>query len=113
MAAVTTTATSALEDFIGSGSGAFLKFDESGEPIEGIYKGCEMEDDPFKPGEPRMVYSLEVDGQPRTLASGSKRLAKALLKKNPKVGDYIKITRSGSGFDTDYEVEVSKDGMPF
>lgn len=94
------------------GNSGFLKFEDTGEPLEGIYRGCKLEPDPFGEGE-RIAYTLDVNGEPKVLGSGSKRLAKEVLRVNPKNGTYVKIYRIGSGFDTTYKMEVSPDGMPF
>jgi len=98
----------AISGFLGNSP--YLQFDEGGE-LTGIYLGCQREDDPFNPGEQRMSYLMDVDGEQKGLGSGSKRLAKAFLKVNPKVGDYVKIKRLGEGFDTQYEVEANP--LPF
>lgn len=98
-----------LASFVGKSN--FINFEEGG--VEGIYKGVSQEEDPFTAGEIRLVYVIEIEGEEKKLSSRSKRLAKEFLKKNPKVGDFIRITRSGEGFKTDYELEVGKDGNPF
>jgi hypothetical protein len=102
---------SELEDFAKSGTAGYIKFDESGEPIEGVYLGFELEDDNFNPGEKRPVYNIEIDHDKKALGSSSKRLARAMLAARPKVGDFIRITRTGDGYDTNYAVETSD--IPF
>lgn len=100
-----------LETFARSGTGQYIKFDETGEPIEGIYLGYEMEDDHFNPGQKRIVYELEINNEKKALASGAKRLARAMLAAKPEVGNFIRITRLGEGFETNYTVETSE--IPF
>lgn len=101
---------SALKNFVGSATSKYLKFDETN-TIEGVYLGCRMEDDPFNPGQVRMVYEFEIDQQPKVLNSGSNRLAKAFLKADPKLGQFIRVIRVGEGFNTNYKVDVSD--LPF
>ncbi len=93
-----------LENFA---SGGWLKFKDN--IIEGAYVSFRIEDDPFgKKGEKRAVYTLNVDGQEQKLSSKSKRLANKFLEIEPKFGDKLRITRSGKGFDTKYELEILK-----
>jgi hypothetical protein len=107
----TTSVNDPIKDFLGSGG--FLKFTDEQPTIEGIYLGCNIEDDPFNPGQQRMIYDIEIDGERKTLTSSSKRLATGVLQANPNAGAFIKITRIGEGFDTQYKVEINQDGMPF
>lgn len=97
-----------IGDFLGNSQ--FLQFDEEGR-IEGSYLGCQLEDDNFNPGQQRVSYMFDMDGEQKGFGSSSKRLAKAFLKANPKVGETVRITRTGEGFDTQYEVEVNP--LPF
>lgn len=100
-----------LQDFAGGGGNSqYLKM-EVNVPIEGIYLGYTMEDDRFNPGKKRVVYELEVNQQKKFLGSGSKRLAQAMLAANPNVGEFVRITRIGIGFDTNYKVETQD--IPF
>lgn len=48
-------------------------------------------------------FNVEVDKKPRTLIAGRK-LARRIATIEDLVGKVIKITRSGEGFDTSYEV---------
>uniref|UniRef100_A0A6H2A1B7 Uncharacterized protein n=1 Tax=viral metagenome TaxID=1070528 RepID=A0A6H2A1B7_9ZZZZ len=90
-----------LKDFTKSD---YLSFKDQN-PIEGIYKGVRVEDDPFHKGDQRLNYTIEVDGKNRPLTSKSKRLAGAVIKAKVKEGDHIRIERIGLGFDTDFNVE--------
>lgn len=100
-----------LQDFAAGGfNSQYLKV-EAGVPIEGIYLGYTMEDDRFNPGKKRVVYEIEVNQQKKFLGSGSKRLAQAMLAADPTVGEFVRITRKGAGFETDYLVETQD--IPF
>lgn len=96
-----------------TGGGQYIKFDDSNEPIEGLYVGYFIEDDPFNPGRQRVNYQIEIDQQERILASGSKRLAKEIAEKQPTPGSFIKITRvpGETQYDTTFTVETSD--IPF
>ena len=75
--------------------------------IRGAYKQSYVEDDPFakKPGEKRVVYILEVNGEDKKLTSKSKRLASAIFGLKLNAGELIEIERIGVSFDTEYRVE--------
>lgn len=88
------------------GNSQYLQFDEEG-VIEGSYLGCQLEDDNFNPGQQRVAYLFDLDGEQKAFSSSSKRLAKAFLKANPKVGDTVRITRTGEGYDTQFDVEAN------
>lgn len=109
--AVTTTQGEALEAFANGSNSPYLRFDADGTPIIGVWLGYEWEEDNFNPGQKRPVYLIEVNQEKKMLSSSSRRLAQAVLKANPKTGDFIKVTRVGEGFDTNYEVEISE--IPF
>lgn len=97
--------TNPLADFATNDN--FARFEDG--VIEATYLGVSMEEDPFTPGEQRLVYKLEYpDGKIRPLGSKSKRLAKKMLKLDPQVGDKILISRDGEGFDTQYMVRIVK-----
>ncbi len=99
-----------LETFARSGTSQYIKFDEMN-PVEGIYTGFSLEPDVFNPGEQRVIYDLEINNERKTIASSSKRLARAVLAAKPEAGNFIRITRTGEGFDTNYTVETSD--LPF
>lgn len=83
-----------------------LAFDANGE-IRGVYRGVIEEDDPFTPGDKRLVYKVEgEDKVQRSYPSKSKRLAKAFYESNAKDGDKIEIMRFGEGFETVYRVKI-------
>lgn len=102
-----------LEEFASGSAMGFIKFDEANEPIEGIYLGYAMEDDNFNPGLKKVVYNIEINQEKKSLSSGSKRLARALLDAKPVVGNFIKVTRilGATQYDTTYTVETSD--LPF
>lgn len=104
-----------IKEFLGSGGNLSFGQAEDNHPVEGVYLGCRVEDDPFTPGKFRMIYDLEVNGEPKELTSGSKRLAKEVLAKNPNPGDFIRITRilGATQYDTTFTVETSPEGVPF
>lgn len=99
-----------LQDFLGDAD--FVSFDESNEPITGVYIGFEFVEDNFNPGKQKVNYLLEIENEQKALSSASKRLARAFIGAKPAIGNFIKITRTGEGFDTQYKVEVSED-IPF
>lgn len=117
MATTTTATTEAnplanLEEFAKGKSTTFIKFDDfDGEPIEAIYLGYAVEDDNFNPGEKKIVYELEINNERKALGSSSKRLARAMLAANVEAGNFVRITRMGEGFETNYTVETSD--IPF
>lgn len=89
-----------------------LAFDANGE-IHGIYRGVIEEDDPFTPGDKRLVYKVEgEDKVQRTYPSKSKRLAKAFYESGAKDGDKIEIMRFGEGFETVYRVKIINKSQP-
>ena len=104
-------ANEALKDFAAGGASQYIKFDEYENVVEGIYIGYSIEDDNFNPGQQKVVYELEMANERKIISSGSKRLARAVLKSEPKEGQFIRITRTGEGFDTNYEVTTSD--IPF
>lgn len=113
MAEETTAPTSVndpIKQFLGN-TGVFINFGQGDEnhPIEGIYVGCNIEDDPFNPGRQRMVYEIEIADETKSLVSGSKRLAQQMLDVNPEPGVFIKITRilGATQYDTTFKVETS------
>ena len=110
MADTTTTTSNDLQGFASGGDSQYIKM-ETGIPVEGLYLGYTMEDDKFNPGDKRIVYQLEIGQLKKFLGSGSKRLARAILAANPAVGEFIRITRVGVGFDTNYKVETQD--IPF
>jgi hypothetical protein len=77
---------------------AFLKFDEEG-VIEGIFEGmkCLIKDN-F--GEEREVMRYKING--KTFDSISGKLA--VLMDDVRIGEHIRIVRSGTGKDTEYDV---------
>ena len=102
-----------LEDYAKGGSSQFVKFDEANTPIEGMYLGYELEDDSFNPGEKKVVYNIEINQEKKSLSSGSKRLARAVLGAKPEVGHFIKITKipGATQYDTTFDVQTSD--LPF
>lgn len=102
-----------LAEYAKGGIGQYIKFDESNVPIEGIYLGYELEDDNFTPGEKKIVYNIEVSQEKKSLSSGSKRLARAVLAAKPELGNFIRITRvpGATQYDTTFEVVTSD--IPF
>lgn len=101
-----------LEEFAKDKGSQYVKFgDTEDNVIEGMYLGYELEDDTFNPGQKRVVYLLEVDQMKKSLSSSSKRLAQAMLAAKPDAGNFIRITKTGEEYTTDYTVEVSE--LPF
>lgn len=97
-----------LRQFSSGGSSKYGKFDEKGE-YEGIYLGCELQDDPFNKGEKRMMYHfIAKGGIEQEIGSKSKRLAQAMLVSNAAINDIIRISRFGKLFEMQYKVTVIK-----
>lgn len=94
--------TRTIEDFTKNDS--FLSFDPTkGNEIEGTYRGYKIEEDELNQGEEKVIYSIQgTDGKLRKLTSRSKRLAKQFI--SVKIGESIRITRFGEGFQTQYQV---------
>ncbi|MDD5407114.1 MAG: hypothetical protein PHE73_09275 [Sulfurovaceae bacterium] len=81
--------------------------EENNHVFEGVYNGNFLEDDPFTPGDQRMVYKFTcADGKLRALTSKSKRLARKFLNSGANSGDVVKVERTGVGFNTSYRVDV-------
>lgn len=106
-----TDTTSIFKKFIGDSP--WVKFDEEGTPIEGIYKGVREEQSNLDPEKMTLIYSIEIDGKVKELTCGSKRLAGLFMQKQPKIGAYIGITRKGKGTKTTYELVVNDEGIPW
>lgn len=102
----------AIKDFLGPSQ--YLGFTEDNDfTIEGRFMGLTNEDDPFNPGQTRLVLSFEIEDPKegkviKTLGTGSRKLAKKLMALNPKVGDLVRIKRYGEKFETNYEVKVTE-----
>lgn len=97
------------DDLTNFAEGDYLNFKARGNVIEGIYQGYTIEEDTFNPGQKRPIYAIEVEGKQKKLGSSSKRLANAFLDVNPEKGDFIRITRTGERFNTQFSVEKSKE----
>ncbi len=99
-----------IKEFLGN-TGGFLSFGQGDDnhPVEGVYVGCNIEDDPFNPGRQRISYDIEVDGETKSLVSGSKRLATAMLEANPEPGILLRITKilGTTQYDTTFTVETN------
>jgi hypothetical protein len=80
----------------------FLKF-EDGEPVEGVFRGAKIIDDPFKVGEQTMEYTLDVDGVKKTFKSKSTKLARLFHKFA--VGDEVQVVKTGESFKTLWYVD--------
>ena len=93
-----------LKEFTG---GDFLRFSETN-PIKGKYINHGIEEDPFNKGKKRIRYIFEIDGEEKTLTSGSKRLAGKFISIKPEKGDMISIEQTGSGYDTNFIVKTEK-----
>lgn len=100
----------AITDFLNESSD-FLSFDNSGGVIAGLYTGVALEEDRWNPGKKRMVYSFEIGGKTKKLGSGSTRLAKEFARVDAQPGEFLKITRTGDRFDTQFSIE--KSDIPF
>ena len=95
----------AFDEFLGPSM--WLKFTEDNDfTLIGIYRGAVTEDDPFNPGEKRLVFDFEIDKEIKKLGSGSRKLAKKFIAAKVKAGDTVRIVRYGEGFDTNYDVKV-------
>ena len=93
----------------------YLKLNDDNNLIEGIYMGVVADVIQSREGDERPVmrYSIEVKQKVKELSSSSKRLAEAMLKAKPRVGEFIRITRipGESQYDTQFTVETSD--IPF
>ena len=82
---------------------SFIKFDEHG-VIEGVFKGMKsVLKEVF--GEEKEVMRYKIDD--KTFDSQSTRLAE--LMDAVSIGSMVKITKTGQGMDTKYEVEALTD----
>lgn len=104
-------ANDAIQKYL-SDSTEYVTFPEDG-IVQAKFIGSEEEKDPFSKEEDgkRIVYLLEIDGKLKRLGSKSIRLARAFLNADPQEGDFIKIIRTGTLFNTQYVVE--KGDIPF
>jgi len=83
----------------------YLKVIE-GEPITCKFLGCEEFIDKDNDDREKIRYFLEVNGQEKVLESQSIGLAEEMAKAKEK--DWIKITRTGKGRSTRYEIEIQE-----
>ena len=74
-----------------------------GESVEGVFVKANEIDDTFNPGKTKIRYVLEVDNEQKFFESSSGNLAREMSKLDE--GDVIKLTRSGEGMKTRYEVK--------
>lgn len=111
MATTTAASFEELEKFSQGGGSQYIRFSAETPTFEGVYLGYEFEDDTFNPGEKKVVYHIEIDRERKMLSTGSKRLARAIIAAKPVVGEFIRVTRVGESFETDYKVETSE--LPF
>lgn len=81
----------------------YLKL-ESNKPVTCKLVDYEAFVDEEQESRDKIRYHLEVDGNRKILESQSTQLAEEMAK--VKKGEWIKLTRSGKGRQTSYEVEV-------
>lgn len=96
-----------LNDFAEAGNNRFFSFDKEKE-LEAHFMSATKEQDRFgKPGDMWVHYAFkDINGNDREFNSKSKRLAKAMVEAGVKVGSLVRISRVGSGYETNYLVKV-------
>lgn len=93
-----------LDDYIKSNS-KFLKIPENGS-VEVIYKGHEIVADRFNPGNNTVSYMFQYPGQTKMIPWNKASTVVAASMQKVAVGDRVKITRTGQGFATKYQIDV-------
>ena len=85
----------------------FIKVGD-GESIIATFKKAQEVEDNFNPGQTKINYTLEVDGEPKILGSMSASLARQMS--GIKEGDLVQISRSGEARSTKWVVgKMSKE----
>ena len=97
----------AIQDMAGGDKSRYFSFNTT-PSLQGFFVKVRKEQDRFGPPGTTVAryYFVTEKGEEKEFGSKSARLAKNLIKADVHAGDLVKISRAGTGYDTNYIVEV-------